>query len=206
VLNLGGVGNITWIDATRGRDAEALFAALIGFDTGPGNGLLDDWMSAQMGLPMDKDGAVSAMGKVNEAVLAQLMANPYFARRPPKSLDRFAFSLAPLGAMNAQDGAATLTAFSAASVARALDQCPSRPKEIFVAGGGRHNPTMMRMLAVRTGAAVSPVDVLGWQGDALEAQAFAYFAVRCRLDLSITFPGTTGIAAPLAGGRIAKPA
>jgi anhydro-N-acetylmuramic acid kinase len=210
ILNIGGVANVTWIDAQKSTDAsdaaaEAVFAVLIGFDTGPGNGLVDDWIMTKRGLAMDKDGAIAAKGRINDAALRRLMDHPYFTRKPPKSLDRFAFSPEPVAGLSLEDGAATLTAFTAASVARGLAQCPSRPELIFVAGGGRHNATLMRMLAEYTGAAVASVDVLGWQGDALEAQAFGYFAVRCARGLPITFPGTTGAKAPLAGGRIAEP-
>ncbi len=205
VLNVGGVANITWIDGARGADREAAFAALMGFDTGPGNGLIDDWVTAHLGLPMDTGGTIAARGRVHGDVLDRMLATPFLERRPPKSLDRFAFPLEPLARMTPEDGAATLTAFTAACVARALGHCPAPPHKMFVAGGGRHNTTLMTMLAERTGVAVAPVDILGWQGDALEAQAFAYLAVRCVRGLPITFPGTTGVAQPQTGGRIARP-
>src|SRR5262249_22590792 len=127
------------------------------------------------------------------------------AKTPPKSLDRFEFSLAPVEHLSPEDGAATLTAFTAACVVRGLAHCPRTPGRIFAAGGGRHNDTLMQMLAQRSGAIVASVDSLGWQGDALEAQAFAYFAVRSLRGLPLTFPGTTGVNAPLTGGKIAKP-
>lgn len=209
VLNVGGVANITWIncDGIKGAKAhdDATFNALLGFDTGPGNGLIDDWVTSHLGLPMDAGGSIAAKGKVDSGVLDRMLATPFLDRRPPKSLDRFAFPLEPLANMTPEDGAATLTAFTAACVARALKHCPEPPRRLFVTGGGRHNPTMMKMLAERTGITVTSVDTIGWQGDALEAQAFAYLAVRCARGLPITFPGTTGVPAPQTGGRIARP-
>lgn len=201
ILNLGGVGNITYIPG----GAEAGFDGLLGFDTGPGNGMIDDWMMKHFDKPMDPGGMTAARGRVHEDIVMGMLAAPFFARKPPKSLDRFDFSAAPVEGLSPEDGAATLTAFTAASVVRGLDLCPARPARIYVAGGGRHNDTLMQMLARRSGAIVAPVDSLGWQGDALEAQAFAYFAVRCLRGLPLTFPGTTGVKAPLAGGRIARP-
>jgi anhydro-N-acetylmuramic acid kinase len=201
ILNLGGVGNITYIPAGGGGD----FAGLLGFDTGPGNGLIDDWMLQHFDKPMDAGGMVAARGAVHEDIVQKMLAVPFLDRRPPKSLDRFDFSLKPVEGLSAEDGAATLTAFTAACVARGLDHCPQKPGRIYVAGGGRHNDTLMQMLARRSGAVVAPVDSLGWQGDALEAQAFAYFAVRSLRGLPLTFPGTTGAPAPLTGGKIAQP-
>ena len=213
ILNVGGVANITWI---AGRDAgaggkdsdevyEQVFAALLGFDTGPGNGLIDDWVAATLQLPMDAGGRVAARGRVDDTVLNAMLRAPFLAAPPPKSLDRFAFSTAPVKDLSPEDGAATLTAFTAACAARALDHCPERPAKLFVAGGGRHNAGLMDMLARYTGVAIGSVDELGWQGDALEAQAFAYLAVRSLRGLPITFPGTTGTERPLTGGRVAEP-
>ena len=204
VLNVGGVANITWINGAGKRDNDSL-NALLGFDTGPGNGLIDDWVTSHLGLPMDAGGTIAAKGKVDDGVLDRMLATPFLDRRPPKSLDRFAFPLDPLAQMSAEDGAATLTAFTAACVARALVHCPEKPQRLFVTGGGRHNATLMKMLAERTGVTVTSVDTIGWQGDALEAQAFGYLAVRCARGLPITFPGTTGVSAPQTGGRIAQP-
>ncbi len=197
ILNIGGVANITWIGAKADE--------LMGFDTGPGNALIDDWVRARLSLDMDKGGAVAAKGQVHRALVDDLLSHDFFELPPPKSLDRFAFNALRLSPLSTEDGAATLTAFTAAAAARALAHCPSRPQRIFVAGGGRHNPTLMALLAEYTGAMVSSVDVLGWNGDALEAQGFAYLAVRCLRGLPLTFPGTTGISAPMTGGRIAAP-
>lgn len=197
ILNIGGVANVTWIG--KGPDD------LLGFDTGPGNGLIDDWVKGRLGLAMDKDGAVAAQGRVHDDLLARLMAHTFFAQRPPKSLDRFAFSAADLAHLSTADGAATLTAFTAAAVARALDHCGVRPQKLFVTGGGRRNATLMKMLAETCHIAVESIDGNGWDGDALEAQAFAYLAVRTLRGLPLTFPGTTGVNAPITGGRVVDP-
>jgi anhydro-N-acetylmuramic acid kinase len=197
ILNVGGVANITWI----GEEEDEL----VGFDTGPGNGLIDDWVRARAGLTMDRDGALATRGRVHGDLLQDLLRHDFFARQPPKSLDRFAFNADCLAHLSVEDGAATLTAFTAASVAAGLAQCPQRPEKICVAGGGRHNPHLMALLREYTGVDVAPVDMLGWNGDAVEAQGFAYMAVRCLRGLPLTFPGTTGIAHPMTGGRIVTP-
>ncbi len=198
VLNLGGVGNVTWIGAD---------GALVAFDTGPGNGPLDDWVQRHTGASYDRNGALAAAGRVEAAVLARLMAHPYFAAPPPKSLDRLDFTAA-LGAsglveLSPADGAATLVAFTAAAVAAAT--LPAPPLRWLVGGGGRHNPAIMVALRTALAAPVDPVEAVGWDGDALEAQCFGFLAARVARGLPLSFPGTTGVAAPLAGGRIARP-
>jgi anhydro-N-acetylmuramic acid kinase len=196
VLNIGGVANLTWMSGP---------SHLVGFDTGPGNGMIDDWVKRRRGWSMDRDGALAASGRVNERALADLMSHPYFDAPPPKSLDRFDFSAAPVEALSDEDGAATLTAFTAAAVAHSLQLCPAMPSRLLVTGGGRHNQSLMEELRRRTGLDVQPVEAVGWQGDAIEAQGFAYMAVRCLKKLPITFPGTTGVREPLSGGRIVAP-
>jgi anhydro-N-acetylmuramic acid kinase len=196
VLNLGGVGNITWIG-----DGDAVVA----FDTGPANSLIDDWVAAETGGRFDEDGALAGSGRVDEGVLAAMLDNPFFDEPPPKSLDRSDFSIQPARGLAAADGAATLTAFTAESVALALRLLPRIPTRIIVAGGGRLNPTLMKMLAERCRVPVEPVEILGADGDATEAQGFAYMAVRTLEGLPISFPGTTGIAEPLTGGVVHRP-
>jgi anhydro-N-acetylmuramic acid kinase len=198
VLNLGGVGNVTWIGADGG---------LIGFDTGPANGPLDDWARQHAQTDYDVDGLLALAGQPDGAVLGRLMAHPYLAAPPPKSLDRLDFdrALKQAGAheLSPQDGAATLVAFAAVCVAAAARHFPDPPLQWLVAGGGRRNPAMMRALAGTLEQPVRPVEVAGWNGDALEAQAFGVLAARCWHGLPITFPGTTGAPRPLGGGRIA---
>lgn len=201
ILNVGGVANLTWIGA---GPPEA--GGLLAFDTGPGNGLIDDWMARRAGLAMDEDGAAAARGRVREGVVARMLADGYLDRPPPKSLDRFAFSLAPVADLALEDGAATLTAFTAACVARGLAHCPARPARLLVAGGGRRNPALMAQLArYAPDVEVAGVEAEGWRGDAVEAQAFAYLAARCIRGLPISFPGTTGVARPLPGGVVTRP-
>ncbi len=196
VLNLGGVGNLTWIGPGIGPDADRILA----FDTGPGNALIDDWAARHTGRPVDLDGALARAGRVAEDALAALLDDPYFALPPPKSLDRGAFDPAPVAGLAAADGAATLTAFTAAAVARACAHLPAAPERWLVTGGGRHNPALMAALAARLAAPVAPVEAVGWDGDALEAQAFAYLGLRALDGLPLSLPGTTGVARPVTGG------
>lgn len=196
LLNLGGVGNVTWIGSDDDRTEN-----LIAFDTGPGNALIDDWVLKRLGQRADVDGALAASGTLDDAVLDELLDNPYFGAPPPKSLDRDDFDAAAVDPLSDADGAATLTAFTAAAVERALVHLPAAPARWIVCGGGRHNPTLMRMLSDRLTATVEPVEAIGWDGDFVEAQAFAYLAVRSLGDLPISWPGTTGAPGPLCGGR-----
>ncbi|PZO78034.1 MAG: anhydro-N-acetylmuramic acid kinase [Sphingomonas hengshuiensis] len=193
VLNLGGVGNITYV----GEGDE-----LIAFDTGPANGLVDSWVEAESGARYDAGGALAGSGQVDSAVLGAMLDHPFFDLPHPKSLDRHDFTIQPARGLSAADGAATLTAFTAACVAEAIDRLPMRPRRLLVGGGGRHNPVMLAMIAERTGLAAEPSDAIGWDGDALEAEGFAYLAIRSLKGLPITFPGTTGVAAPLTGGTL----
>ncbi|PJG49319.1 anhydro-N-acetylmuramic acid kinase [Sphingobium sp. LB126] len=197
ILNLGGVANITAIAADGG---------IVAFDTGMASGLIDNWMQTHSDRSFDENGATAAMGRVDQARLERMLSDPWFAAAPPKSIDREAFTIEITRGLSLEDGAATLTAFSAVAVARSLDHLPDRPARIYVAGGGRHNATLMRMLASHSGADVRPVDELGWDGDALEAQGFAYMAVRHLKDLPISFPGTTGVPQPMTGGVLFDPA
>ncbi len=212
VLNLGGVGNITFIPGGRDmHDSREMSPeraqmmdrdGLVAFDTGPANGLIDSWVEAETGARYDAGGALAASGRVDETVLAAMLDHPFFDAPPPKSLDRNDFTIQPARGLSAADGAATLTAFTAATVAEALRHLPARPVRLLVAGGGRHNPTMLAMIAARTGLVVEPSDVLGWNGDALEAEGFAYMAVRTLKGLAISFPGTTGVPVAMAGGVV----
>ena len=196
VLNLGGVGNITFV----GEDGR-----LLAFDTGPGNALIDDWMQTWAGLAHDMGGAAAAQGEIRDDVLDEMLDHPWFEVVPPKSLDRHDFSLDPVRGLPLADGAATLTAFTAAAVAKAIAQCPARPNAVHVAGGGRHNSTLMAMIGDRCGLSVAPVEQIGWNGDATEAEAFGYLAVRHLEGLPTSFPETTGVNAPVSGGRVSRP-
>ena len=198
VLNVGGVANVTFVN---GGDPVAC-------DTGPGNALIDDFMRARTGHPLDRDGDQAARGKVNEDFVARVLAHPFFDQPCPKSLDRNAFAFANIGLpdFTVPDGAATLSALTAASVARVVRLLPEPPRSWIVAGGGARNPTLMRMLADRLASAtVETADAVGWSSQSIEAQAFAYLAVRTLNDLPLTFPKTTGVPQPMRGGVIARP-
>ncbi len=198
VLNIGGVANVTFVD---GGDPVAC-------DTGPGNALIDDFMRATTGAPLDRDGDQAARGTVDESFVARVLAHPFFDLPCPKSLDRNDFALANVGLpeLSVADGAATLSALTAASVARVVAQLPEAPKAWIVAGGGARNPTLMKMLAARLApATVETADAVGWSSQSIEAQAFAYLAMRTLNNLPITFPHTTGVARPMAGGVVVRP-
>ncbi|MCC3860916.1 anhydro-N-acetylmuramic acid kinase [Pseudemcibacter aquimaris] len=198
LLNIGGVANITWIGGDDPSD-------MLGFDTGPGNALLDDWVREHSDLPYDKDGELSASGSVQEIFVNDLMNHEYFTEKPPKSLDRNEFGIGQVSMLSPADGAATLIAFTVAAVKMAEVMCPDYVKKWYVCGGGAHNPTMMKMLSDTLYGDVEDISALGFDGDYVEAEAFAYFAVRKLLNLPITFPGTTGVSEPSTGGKINKP-
>ena len=151
---------------------------------------------------MDRDGALAAKGKVDEDRLAELLKHPYLTAPYPKSLDRFDFTETMADGLNEEDGAATLTAFTTSAVGKALDILPRRPKRLAVSGGGRRNPTMMHMLVERAKVELVPVETLGWRGDAVEAECFAFLAVRALRSLPISFPSTTGVPEPMTGGKL----
>jgi anhydro-N-acetylmuramic acid kinase len=195
ILNIGGVANVTWI----GRGGE-----LLAFDTGPGNAMIDDLMQRRLGFSRDEDGALAARGRVHDDYVTQYLRHSYFGEPPPKSLDRNAFALELVGGLSPQDGAATLTAFTAASIARARAHFPEQPLLWVISGGGRRNKTLMGMIAGLVEAAVAPAEAAGMDGDAVEAEAWAYLAVRSLKGLPISFPGTTGAPRPHTGGVLAK--
>jgi anhydro-N-acetylmuramic acid kinase len=196
VLNIGGVANVTWIG---GRPEE-----ILAFDTGPGNALIDDWVHRHTGAAADLDGALARAGTVSAAHVEGFLASAYFDRLPPKSLDRDDFRQALPTGLSLQDGAATLTELTAAGVAAASRHFPAPARQWLVTGGGRHNPALMEALGRRLNVAVRPVEAVGWHGDALEAQAFAYLAVRSVLGLPLSLPATTGVWQPCSGGHLFK--
>jgi anhydro-N-acetylmuramic acid kinase len=194
VLNLGGVGNLTWIG--EGPDD------ILAFDTGPGNALIDDWVRRHTGEAADFDGALARTGHVSPAHISRFLDSPFFDRPAPKSLDRDDFRDFVPDDLNVTDGAATLTEMTAAAVAAATRYFLAPAREWLVCGGGRRNPTLMAALARRLAVPVRPVEAVGWDGDALEAQAFAYLAVRSVSGLPISLPTTTGAPHPVCGGRL----
>lgn len=193
VVNIGGVANVTWIGGN---------GQLIAFDTGPGNALMDDWVAAKTGTSFDDQGALAATGEVDDNMLAHFMRDTFFAAPPPKSLDRDHFSFVPCQDLTAEDGAATLAAFTAAGIQRAGDWFPEPAKTWVVTGGGRHNTHLVRTLVSQVNGTVRLAEDVGLDGDSLEAEAWGYLAVRAIFGLPITFPGTTGVGEPLTGGIV----
>jgi anhydro-N-acetylmuramic acid kinase len=197
VANVGGVSNVTYIDGDT---------TLIACDTGPGNALLDDFMFRNLGQTFDQDGRMAAQGAADEAWVTEALKLPFFAAPPPKSLDRNDFAALKLGDMTPADGAATLTAFTAAALARIVPLLPKVPMNWIICGGGARNLTMMRMLRQRLApATVEAADALGWSADAIEAQAFGFLAARGMKGLPLSYPTTTGVSMPMTGGVIARP-
>jgi anhydro-N-acetylmuramic acid kinase len=196
LINIGGVANLTFI--SEGADPLAC-------DTGPGNALLDDLILERTGEACDRDGAISREGRVDEAALAVLLDHPFFTAPPPKSLDRNAFSRQAVAHLPTEDAAATLAAFTGASIAQAVAMLPAQPRRAIVCGGGGYNPSIVRELSRRLPCEVVLSDKFGWALDAMEAQAFAYLAVRTLKQLPISFPATTGVPVPLTGGVISRP-
>lgn len=204
-LNLGGVGNLTWVDPRKAKpEAEG---ALLAFDTGPANAPINDLVAERLGLDCDRDGALARKGRVEDGALELFLEEAYFRKMPPKSLDRDDFSLMLdlVRELSDADAAATMTAMAAAAVMQGMEHCPAAPERVLVTGGGRKNPVMMRMLAAGLDCSVEPVENAGLDGDMLEAQAFAYLAVRVARGLPTSCPSTTGVAAPVGGGQISRP-
>lgn len=201
VLNIGGLANVTWVGRSE-HDAERIMAYdIMAFDTGPGNAMLNDWVRKHTGDAYDRDGEMAAKGRVHDNLVEELLDHPYFKETPPKSLDRNDFHIKDVKNLTAEDGAATLTAFAAQAAAKAAPYFPAPPKSWLVTGGGRHNLTMMRMLSELL-PNVKPVETVGWNGDALEAQAFAFLAVRNLRSLPISLPTTTGADRAVTGGAL----
>lgn len=195
IVNVGGVANVTWI----GADGE-----MVAFDTGPGNAMLDDWVASKTQNRMDEGGRLGGKGQVSAEALAELLSSPYFYQNPPKSLDRNNFSLSPVAALSLEDGAATLTRFTADALAGAARHMPEAPLQWVICGGGARNPGMMEAFRSRLSGNVITADDLGWSGAFLEAEAFGFLAVRSLKGLPLTFPGTTGVPAPTTGGVLAR--
>ena len=196
VVNIGGVANVTWVGADE---------ALLAFDTGPGNGPIDDWCARRAGQRYDKDGALAAAGKVDRTRLERFSEHRYFGRTPPKSLDRGDFNDAWAEGLSVADGAATLTRGTARAIALAARHFPAPVLQWVICGGGARNPTLLRAIAEETHGKVVTAADLGWDGDALEAQAFAFLAVRSLRGLPLTYPTTTGAPHPMTGGRLSEP-
>lgn len=205
ILNLGGVGNLTWIDPTLPLPETE--GALLAFDTGPANAPINDLMFARTGQVFDKDGEAAARGTADQTIVGAFLQHPYFFRMAPKSLDRDAFNelVSAVADLSTDDATSTLTMACAASVAEGIKHCPKPPERLLVTGGGRLNPTLMAMIRECTDIRVEPIENAGFDGDMLEAQAFAFLAVRVAKGLPTSAPGTTGVAAAIGGGTLSQP-
>ncbi len=204
-LNLGGVGNLTWVDPAQ--PAPEVPGALLAFDTGPANAPIDDLIRICLGQSRDEGGRLAAKGRVRKDILESFLAHPYFYRIPPKSLDRndFAALLQAVRPLSTEAALATLTAAAASAVARGAEHFPAAVSRLLVTGGGRRNATLMRHLSRKFACPVEPVESAGLDGDMLEAQAFAYLAVRVMRGMATSCPGTTGVPAAVGGGQISRP-
>ena len=195
IINIGGVANITYIHKNK----------ILAFDTGPGNALLNDWCLQHTGKPLDQNGKLAAIGEAKEKTITEYLQNPYFQKTPPKSLDRNTFSLTPVQNLSPENGAATLTLLTAKTIAAAQNYLPVEPKQWIITGGGRHNPTLIKILQNTLAKPLKTAEEIGWNGDMMEAQAFAYLAARSLANLPISLPSTTGAPKPLTGGKLYKP-
>jgi anhydro-N-acetylmuramic acid kinase len=196
LVNIGGVANVTWLDTERDPQA---------FDTGPGNALLDDFIVERTGALFDEGGVLACAGNIDQSSLEELLDHPYFNRPPPKSLDRNAFSLNSVSHLSTNDGAATLAAFTARTIARAQEHFLQPPRRWVICGGGRKNLGIMNALTGQLGQPVISAEQAGWRGDDIEAQAFAYLAVRSLKGLPLSWPTTTGVPTPMTGGVVHTP-
>lgn len=195
IVNIGGVSNITWLS----KDS------ILAFDCGPGNALIDDFMLTRKGEMFDRDGKLAAEGLIHQDTVTGWLRNPYFTTKPPKSLDRDAWDVSEVEELSDEDGAATLTEFTARAVHAALRHCPRKPKTFYVTGGGRRNKFLMERLRKVLDAEVEMLEEAGGNGDSMEAEGFAWFAVRSLLGLPVTVPETTGVPQPTTGGTVYKP-
>ena len=201
ILNLGGVANATWI-GEKFDIKVSNFDEIAAFDVGPGCALLDDWVHSRRGWAFDPGGILAASGKVDKVILSSLMSDSYFSKLPPKSLDRDVFDLSSLSKLSDADGAATIAQFTTSAIVHSITQMPTKPKKLFVSGGGRYNKTIMLSLNACLGLPVETIESVGMDGDAIEAQAFAWLAVRSIYGLPLSYPSTTGVKAPMTGGKL----
>lgn len=199
VLNIGGIANVTWVGRSERASDDLLSHDILAFDTGPGNVLLNEWAYKTVGRDCDLNGHMALAGKADEFIVKQMLKDQFFTLHPPKALDRNYFSFAPVLGMSKENGAATLTEFTAAAVKSGMTFFPLPARQWYVSGGGRHNPALMQALTRHLGE-VEPVETLGWTGDALEAQAFAFLAMRSLRGLPLSLPTTTGARDAVTGG------
>jgi len=193
-VNIGGISNLTYI----GSNSE-----IIAYDSGPGNTLIDQWVEAHAGIPFDQGGMIASEGNVIQSLAERYLAQPFFASTNRRSLDRNDFRPPSGGDASLEDGARTLAYVTAVAIFKSLRHLPETPKTFLICGGGRHNRMIMQDLgefAARSNARVVSADDVGLNGDSMEAEAWAYLAVRSMRGLPLTYPGTTGVQKPVTGG------
>ncbi len=198
-VNIGGISNISYV----GDGAD-----LLAFDTGPGNALIDQWVSARAGIPFDAGGRIASEGSVVTAIVDRYLSNAFFEKSGPKSLDRNDFKPLEETSLELADGARTLARVTAEAIMASVEHLPEKPQRWVICGGGRLNETLMndlRDLAGHHGSDIVSSEELGLDGDMIEAEAFAYLAARSLRGLPLTFPKTTGCHEPVTGGVLAKP-
>lgn len=193
-VNIGGISNLTHV----GGDGE-----IIAFDSGPGNTLIDQWVESQLGIPYDDGGEIAVQGDVIRPLAQRYLDHPFFTSNKRMSLDRNDFRPPTAVTASVADGARTLAYVTAAAIERSMRHLPEMPEVIIVCGGGRLNRVIMADLASLTGSRVEPAETFGFNGDSMEAEAWAYLAVRSSRGLPLTFPGTTDVRAPVTGGVLA---
>ncbi len=196
VVNIGGVANVTWMGVDGSIEA---------MDCGPGNALIDDWMGSHTGARCDTNGAAAKRGITQESTVKDFLRNKFFVQNRARSLDRNHFTVSLVEGLSMEDGAATLTAITAAAIGWSARAMPELPKQLLITGGGRHNPILMHMIAERSGLPTAPVEKVNWQGDMLEAEAFGYLAMRSVRGLPLSLPSTTGVREPVSGGVLFNP-
>lgn len=192
VVNIGGVSNVTWLWKDR----------ILAFDCGPGNALCDDWILTKTGLPFDEGGKIARRGQFEANILRKWLTHSYFNTLPPKSLDRDTYSINKIKKLTTEDGAATLSRFTVEAIVKAQDYFPEKTQLWIITGGGRHNLFLLNSLRKCLKAKVFPIETYGFNGDAIEAEAFAFLAVRSIKNLPLSMPSTTGVRRPISGGRL----
>jgi anhydro-N-acetylmuramic acid kinase len=198
-VNIGGISNITYVDGDT----------LIAFDCGPGNALIDQWVQTKAGIPYDQGGHIASEGGVVRSIVDRYLKAPFFDLPGPKSLDRGDFPPLDPTVADLSDGARSLAQVTAGGIYRSVDHLPKKPRIWIICGGGRLNSVIVRdlqQLTVADGAEIRISDEIGLQGDMLEAQAFAYLAVRSINGLPLSFPATTGCRQATSGGLLARSA
>jgi anhydro-N-acetylmuramic acid kinase len=198
-VNIGGISNITYVRSGHPP---------IAFDTGPGNALIDQWVERHAGIPFDDGGRIAAEGSIVWPIVEAYLAKPFFAAAPPKSLDRNDFTMAEATDLELSDGARTLARVSAEAIFASVHHLSEPPGLWVICGGGRKNQMIMadlNELAMASDARVVAAEDCGLNGGSIEAEAWAYLAVRSLKGLPLTFPETTGVVKPATGGVLARP-